>query len=127
MSLTCQIQCVPITPSCVKVVVIINLIYRIFIHKCEEFKPCSLTQLAVFSRWFSVVMFCMLMRFKVITYINEARQRGLSPRSPVHCLLIIVLDKWLRGDALPVESGSESCSVFAGRKNKNKQKNEAKD
>lgn len=49
--------------------------------------------------------------FKVITYINEARQREVSPGSPEHCLLIIASDKRLRVDVLPVESCSDSCSV----------------
>lgn len=54
--------------------------------------------------------------FKVITYTNEARQRGVSPRSLVHCLLIIVSDKWLRGDVLPVDSCSDSCNVHTEEK-----------
>ncbi len=89
---------------------------RVILHS----GPCSADGL---------VLLCSACSFtlKVITYINEARRRGLSPRSLVHCLLIIVLDEQLRGDALPVESCSESCSVFTERKIRNKLQNEAND
>lgn len=56
--------------------------------------------------------------FQVTTYINEARQRGVSPRSLAHCLLIIVSDKLLRGDVLPVDSCGDSCNVYSEEEQK---------
>lgn len=56
--------------------------------------------------------------FKVITYINEAGQRGVSPRSLEHCFLIIVSDKRLKGDVLPVDSCGDSRGVYSEEEQK---------